>query len=102
MTRSITIVNTSNWDGENYAVEVPHTEAPVLIRPGESVRFTPTRAATDEGGLSPTCWPIQLDALEGKTPTPFEIDTVEAVEQWPKTGERKRKQAFPQVRVTIE
>ena len=39
---------------------------------------------------------------EGKTPTPFEKDTVVEEASWPKSGTRKRKQVFPKVRVTIE
>ena len=102
MTRSITIVNTSNWDGEDYLIGVPGVEGQVRMRPGESVEFTPTQVM-EGGALSPTCQPVELDAVEGKTPTPFHEDTIETRESsWPKSGTRKRKQIFPKVRVYIE
>ena len=44
MTRSITIVNTSNWDGEDYLIGIPGVEGQVRMRPGESVEFTPRRS----------------------------------------------------------
>ena len=102
MTRSITIVNTSNWDGEDYLIKIPGKEDQVRMRPGESVGFTPEQFMED-GALSPTCRPVLLKAVEGATPTPFEQDWVEEdYARWPKTGWRKRKQVFPKVQVTIE
>ena len=101
MTRSITIVNTSNWDGEDYLIEIPGIDGQVRMRPGESVCFTPEQFAEDIA-LSQTCKPLELIAVEGKTPTPFEKDTVVEEASWPKSGTRKRKQVFPKVRVTIE
>ena len=104
MTRSITIVNTSNWDGEDYLIGIPGQENQVRMRPGESVCFTPAQVIMEGERLSPTCQPVELDAVEGGTPTPFEQDTVEVFEggKWPKVSWRKRKQVFPKVRVTIE
>ena len=43
MTRKLVIVNMSNWDGEDYAVQVPHNEDPVVIRPGERRVHPPAR-----------------------------------------------------------
>ena len=104
MTRSITIVNTSNWDGEDYLIGIPGVEGQVRMRPGESVEFTPPQVqVSDDGTLSPTCQPVELDAVEGETPTPFEKDTVvEEFSSWPKIGTRRREQVKPRVRVYIE
>ena len=105
MTRSITIVNTSNWDGEDYAVPVAGIEDLVYIRPGESVEFTPLldEHAKDSPGAEGSCHRIALREVVGKAPVPFEVDTIEEDStKWPKTGYRKRKQVFPKVRVTIE
>ena len=45
MTRSITIVNTSNWDGEDYEVRfetvVGGVETVRILRPGERCSFNP-------------------------------------------------------------
>ena len=99
MTRSITIVNTSNWDGEDYLIEIPGSKDSVRVRPGESVSFTPS---LDLQGANGSCSGIALREDEGKTPTPFEQDTVVEEASWPKSGTRKRKQVYPKVRVTIE
>ena len=102
MTRSITIVNTSNWDGEDYLIGIPGLEDSIRMRPGESVEFTPTQVMQG-GALSTVCKPVQLDAVEGKTPTPFEEDTIETRESsWPKIGTRRREQVKPRVRVYFE
>ena len=100
MTRSITIVNTSNWDGEDYLIGIPGSKDSVRVRPGESVRFTPS---LDLQGANGSCSGIALREDEAGVPVPFEVDTVEEdYAKWPKTGYRKRKQVFPEVRVTIE
>lgn len=44
MTRSVTIVNTSNWDNEDYMVEklsFDNKREKIRLRPGEMVTFTP-------------------------------------------------------------
>ena len=47
MTRSVTIVNTSNWDGEDYEIVERHAGAPhaketvTRLRPGERVMVNP-------------------------------------------------------------
>ena len=104
MTRSITIVNTSNWDGEDYLIGIPGVEGQVRMRPGESVEFTPPQVQVMEGeALSHACQPVELDAVEEKTPMPFYKDTVvEEFSSWPKIGTRRREQVKPRVRVYIE
>ena len=101
MTRSITIVNTSNWDGEDYLIEIPGSKESVRVRPGESVSFTPS---LDLQAANGSCSGIALREDEAGVPVPFEQDTVEVFEggKWPKVSWRKRKQVFPKVRVTIE
>ena len=105
MTRSITIVNTSNWDGEDYLIGIPGVEGQVRIRPGESVTFTPLldEHGADSPGAEGSCHRIALREDVEKAPVPFEVDMVEEdYAKWPKTGYRKSKQVFPKVRVTIE
>ena len=67
MTRSITIVNTSNWDGEDYLIGIPGQEKQVRMRPGESVCFTPEQF-THENALSPICKPVELEPLRAERP----------------------------------
>lgn len=43
MTRSITIVNNSNWEHEDYAVVTPR--GVVYLKPGERTTFTPDNFA---------------------------------------------------------
>ena len=43
MTRSVTIINTSNWENEDYIInrENKDEHVPMVLRPGESYQFTP-------------------------------------------------------------
>ena len=62
MTRSVTIVNTSNWEHEDYIVhgyEGHHPDG-TRLRPGEKVTFTPT------DGMA-----IRLEAVAEKNAVPF-------------------------------
>lgn len=54
MTHSITLVNTSNWDGENYKITgVGPTE--VTLRPGEKIEFVPNGEVTfEQADVEPT------------------------------------------------
>ena len=80
MTRSVTIVNTSNWDGEDWVVKErfkgngdpgPWNEA--TIKPGESVHSM----------LGSPNWEVEIEATESKVPKPFDLSG--------------RGQVFPQV-----
>ena len=65
MTRSLTITNTSNWDGENYSVDgLPYQLDTVILRPGESMLFMPDANADK----SPT-----FTAVDGGMPSPFVV-----------------------------
>ena len=70
MTRSITIINTSNWKDEDYMVDTPHGR--VYLRPGESLTMTPPEASLDV--------PVHLS--EPGKPEPF-IDKDEGVQLTP-------------------
>ena len=67
MTRSITIVNTSNWDGEDYKViskdnrpvEHPMPDQVVILKPG------------DQTVIYPDTHNIVFEKLESKEPEPF-------------------------------
>ena len=83
MTRSVTITNTSNWDGEDYIFPDPYGKI-VRIRPGESNTFTP-----------PADYALTFEEAEGKTPEPF-------MAPGEKSGKRADKQVMPHVRVVFE
>ena len=58
MTRSLTIVNTSNWEHEDYVVRTPH--GAVHLKPGQMTQFTPASFR-----------PIHVSAAEPDVPEPF-------------------------------
>ena len=88
MTRSVTIVNTSNWDNEDYIVKKEGwdgSEEEICLRPGESATFTPKDGK-----------PVVLaeSVPEGKEPIPF-------YRQASKNGKRDDEQVWPCVEVTF-
>ena len=91
MTRSITIVNTSNWEHEDYKVTVHGT--PYHLKPGSSIEVTPATANS-----------IQVEEAEPKPAQPFYVPT--SVARHTREGvsgvTRDDKQVFPKVVVTFE
>ena len=84
MTRSLTVTNTSNWDGEDYRVPVPHGE-PAYLKPGDSICFTP-----------PDGWtPGPIQEAQSKKPVPFLVPAVNS------GGKRRDLQVMPDVRVVF-
>ena len=66
MTRSITIVNTSNWDGEDYRIDPQDGyNKPVTLKPGESCQVFPKA----DGEQQPKMDPV---TPRGK-PVPFDL-----------------------------
>ena len=66
MTRSVTIVNTSNWEHEDVAVNQIHLTAmdrTVLLKPGESMTVGPY----DKNLVAL----IRIEPVEEKEPVPF-------------------------------
>ena len=66
MTRSITIINTSNWDGEDYELYMDYKHNPegvapkkIVLKPGDSYSYNPATMAVGveaverEGGINP-------------------------------------------------
>ena len=93
MTASITIVNTSNWDGEDFRVVREGEKGTRLLRPGEVLEIHPEHASDD---------PIELAVHPefSKKTAPIEVPQVVA---YPEGGARRQnKQVFPKVRVTFE
>ena len=70
MTRSVTIVNTSNWDGENYLIKcrfTPLDQEPkaweeTTLRPGESFRYIPDAQE------------LIIEPVDSKPPEPFYVN----------------------------
>ena len=68
MTRSVTIVNTSNWDGEDYIVSERIKNYPdakptkTKIKPGQSVRVSPDHND------------IEFEAVDSKEPEAFRLN----------------------------
>ena len=60
MTRSVTIVNSSNWDGEDYAVKVGDGPK-YFIEPGDKIMFCVYSKEI----------PISIIPLQSKEPEPF-------------------------------
>ena len=82
MTRSVTIVNTSNWDGEDWVVKErfrgsgnsdPGPWNETIIKPGENTHSM----------LGSSNWEVKIEATESKEPKPFDLSG--------------RGQVFPQV-----
>ena len=71
MTRSITIVNTSNWDGEDYEFEITKTtentgeKHTVSLKPGEKHILSPYAYQETT---------IAVKATESKKPEPFYLN----------------------------
>ena len=88
MTASITIVNTSNWDGENFRLGGNR-----VLRPGDSVVIHPEHGSDNATELSLT--PEFKDTKPIQAPG-SDLD--------PSSGEstRHNRQVFPKVRVTFE
>ena len=88
MTRSITIVNNSNWDGEDYVlksnVEFGPGEMEVTLKPGEMRTLTPRKGQE-----------ISFDAVDSKEPEPFYKPIIEE-------NRLGRKQILPRVKVSLE
>ena len=61
MTRAITIVNTSNWDGEDYIIRTrqDHIWNEMTLKPGENIT------------LCPEWMDFELRPIDSKEPTPF-------------------------------
>ena len=90
MTRSLRIVNTSNWDGEDFKVRMrpksllPTEWSEVCLKPGEM-----TNCYSD--------WELQIEKIESKDPKPFYLNGkqvfpriktfvgYETEEKWPET-----------------
>ena len=92
MTRSITIVNTSNWEREDYNVTVDGK--PYYLKPGSSVEVTPDTVGS-----------VQIEEIEPTGMTvPFYLHA--SVERDAKDGvrgvKREDKQVFPKVTVSFE
>ena len=95
MTRSITLTNTSNWDGENYHIEgLPYHPEGVTLKPGESVTFTPHHIDDEQPRIT----------FEAQSPLqgtrPFYVPALDGG----KTGRPRRldKQVMPRVHVEWE
>ena len=76
MTRSITIVNTSNWDGEDWIIRQRYkspaqagTGNVVNAGPWNEVRITPGQSYRSMLG-SPN-WDVEIEPVESKIPEPF-------------------------------
>ena len=99
MTRSITIVNSSNWDGEDYIVRssleydfpagyrpAEYTEEGRRLQPGESFTFTP-KSSEDVLNFEPN---------NSKEIKPFYKPVIDSNKKLGRT------QVLPVVRVTLE
>ena len=87
MTRSVTVVNTSNWDGEDYIVKrvgFDNKLEETRLRPGEYFRFAP------RDGQSVTL----VEASDGG-PVPFSAAQVKGGD----VGKRADEQVWPRVKV---
>ena len=86
MTRSITVTNTSNQQGEDYKYSGIPNMADVTLKPGESFQFTPD---CEFQGL-------QIEEVESMDPTPFNIPLVD------KNGKRRDKHVGPSVAIFFD
>ena len=94
MTRSITIVNNSNWDHEDFIIHAKPDNKDEYnrlnyldgkkIAPGEKLTFTPVKGYT-----------ISFEEVEEKKPEPFTVPTIDG---WRKT----KKQVVPVVSVDFK
>ena len=85
MTRSVTIVNTSNWEHEDYIVHGYQGHYPdgTRLRPGEHVCFTPTDGMT-----------ITLEGVAEKNAVPFY--DADGKQDWPRVEIHKPKGSGPE------
>ena len=90
MTASITIVNTSNWDGEDF--RIARLEGSELLKPGDSVELHPH---AEEDSLN-----INIRKEFAKEPKPIHAPGVQS-RQYGGTR-RHNGQVFPKVSVTFE
>ena len=84
MTRSVTIVNTSNWEHEDVEVNQIHLSAmdrTVRLKPGESMTVGPY----DKVSVAV----IRIAPVEEKEPTPFKKEDGE--QDWPTVEVHKPK-----------
>ena len=84
MTRSVTIVNTSNWEHEDVEVNQIHLSAmdrTVRLKPGESMTVGPY----DKSSVAV----IRIAPVEEKEPIPFKGDDGE--QDWPRVEVHKPK-----------
>ena len=72
MTRSITIVNTSNWPNEDYIVTAG-SYGPQRLKPGESMQVT----GQPIQGLEILAMPAESDAPQEFTPVRVKVDVGE-------------------------
>ena len=82
MTRSVTIVNTSNWEHEDVEVNQIHLSAmdkTVRLKPGEKVTVGPYDKASAAV--------IRIAPIEEQEPVPFE--DAEGNQDWPKVKVHK-------------
>ena len=71
MTRSITIVNTSNWDGEDYLIDPQDGyNKPMALKPGELCQVYPK----ENGEQQPVVTPV---TPRGK-PAPFALKGIDS------------------------
>lgn len=88
MTRSVTITNTSNWDHEDYSIDLgADGEETITLKPGESIAFTPSenRQAV-----------ITEDDSRGEA-KPFRKPAID-----PTDGKYYKKQVYPTVTVEFK
>ena len=97
MTRSLTIVNTSNWEHEDYEIRLKNKQLKdeqldtVRLKPGEQMAFQPDYVEV-----------VSIHAIEEQDIKPFEeIDMKHEYKQYSKTI-RGTKQVIPKVTVTFE
>ena len=84
MTMSLTIVNTSNWDGEDYIVTEPATaDSPArakTIKPGERTVVSPRDDGTNEFVITAT---VKEDKKPFVVPVMKKDGTMGTAQTWP-------------------
>lgn len=99
MTRSLTIVNTSNHEGEDYEIKTPGLGDGVNLKPGESITFSPavTSKVLNPGFVdTKERSPVSIRESGLERPKPFMSPTIS------ESGKRKDRQVFPRVKVEFE
>ena len=72
MTRSVTITNTSNWDGEDWVIKerfksIDNNPGPwneIIVKPGESIHSM----------MGSPNWEVEIKAVNSKEPEPFYLN----------------------------